>query len=325
MHGILLVDKSKGPTSHDVVARLRKLLRTKAIGHAGTLDPMATGLLVIGIGEATKLLAALTDDDKAYEATIRFGELTDTLDAEGTVVETAAVPTLERSAIEAAIAGFLGPHRQAAPVYSAIKRDGESLHARARRGEEVEAPVRDVVLNEATLLDHDATSARVSIRCGKGFYVRSFARDLAAALGTIGHLTALRRTASGGHVVEGAVDFARLVGDEGAALARDGVRTMVDSLGTIPTYVVNENGLVDAACGRPVALEDAGATAIADADEATRAGRFALVTADRKLVALARFEEGRLRIDRGFVEGQSTAPRRPKAIPEDECSESQNS
>jgi len=319
MDGILLVDKTQGPTSHDVVARVRKLLRTRAVGHAGTLDPMATGLLVIGIGEGTKLLAALTDDDKSYEATIRFGIATDTLDAEGTVVETASVPELTRAGIEAAMAGFLGTHSQVAPVYSAIKQDGETLHAKARRGEVVEAPVREVVLHEATLLESDETTARVAIRCGKGFYVRSFARDLAAALSTLGHLVALRRTESGGHRVTDSVDFALLVGDEGAQLARESTRTLVDALGTIPTFALTEAGLIDAACGRPVALADAGA------ESYEGSARVALITADRKLVALARLDEGRFRVDRGFVEGQSTAPKRVRIESEEPCNESRSS
>lgn len=318
--GILLVDKTNGPTSHDVVGRLRRLLRTRAIGHAGTLDPMATGLLVIGVGEGTKLLAALTDDDKAYEATIRLGIATDTLDAQGTETASAPIPEIDVARVEAAVAAFLGVHDQVAPVYSAIKRDGETLHARARRGEVVEAPVREVVLREAKVLEVTGDSIRIVLDCGKGFYVRSFARDLAEALGTVGHLTSLRRTRSGGHSVERAIDFGRLVGDEGAELARGAIRSMVDSLGTVPAFVLDEDGLVDAACGRPVARS--AATGPEDFD--VRA-RVALVTADGALVALARAEDDHFRVERGFVEGQSRAPKRERPRPEEPCDESPTS
>ncbi len=207
MDGILLVDKAKGPTSHDVVARVRRALSQRSVGHAGTLDPMATGLLVIGLGEGTKLLAALTDDDKAYEARIELGTSTDTLDAEGTVTETAAVPTFDRATVERAVLDFVGTHLQVAPAYSAIKRDGRPLYELARRGEVVDAPTREVVLRTVAVGEISDRFIDIRMECGKGFYVRSFARDLAAALGTLGHLSALRRLASGGHRVNDALAY----------------------------------------------------------------------------------------------------------------------
>ena len=216
-HGVLIVDKPQGPTSHDIVARVRRALGTKAVGHAGTLDPMATGVLVVLVGEAAKLSAYLTADDKRYDATIRLGTETHTLDAEGEVTATALVPPFTFDDVVRALAQFHGETQQRAPIVSAIKRDGEALHKRVRRGEDVEAPVRSVVLRSAEVLGvdriapiaADATAGaarevveiRLRVHVGKGFYVRSLARDLAHALGTVGHLSTLRRTASGPFVV----------------------------------------------------------------------------------------------------------------------------
>jgi len=143
-HGVLVVDKPSGPTSHDVVAWARRALRTRAVGHAGTLDPMATGVLVLAIGEATKLVPYLTLDEKEYELELVLGAETDTLDAQGQVVAQAPVPSLDEAHVRAVAARFLGPQQQRAPVYSAIKVDGVALHRRARRGDVVEAPLRDV-------------------------------------------------------------------------------------------------------------------------------------------------------------------------------------
>lgn len=297
--GILLVDKSRGPTSHDVVAKVRRALRQRSVGHAGTLDPMATGLLVIGVGEGTKLLAALTDDDKAYEATLKLGVETDTLDAEGKVVAEAEVSVLDVATVQTAADSFLGAHDQIAPVYSAIKRDGRSLHELARKGEAVEAPSRQVMLRSVVVHTVSGDEVTLSLECGKGFYVRSFARDLAAKLGTLAHLTALRRTKSGGHAVHGALPFVALLGADAPELARARVVSMVDGVGTLPVVVLADRGLVDARHGRPVRVEDA------PTSETFEEGRrVALVTDDRKLVALAHRDGAVVRIDRGFVEGQ---------------------
>ncbi len=213
-HGILAVDKPAGCTSHDVVAWARRALGTRAVGHAGTLDPMATGLLVILVGEATKLSGHLTAQSKSYEATVRFGVATDSLDADGTVThrspEGAAPPSFV--AVEAALAAMVGPIEQVPPAVSAIKVDGEAMHARVRRGETVELAPRAVVLHAAGVgaVRPDPPEADVSMTVSKGFYVRALARDLAASLGTFGHLTALRRTRSGALDVAESVSGQRL-------------------------------------------------------------------------------------------------------------------
>jgi tRNA pseudouridine55 synthase len=229
MDGILLVDKPRGVTSHDVVSRARRALGTRQVGHAGTLDPMATGLLVVLVGEATKLSAWLTLDQKRYLATVRFGSTTDTLDADGTVTALApeGTPAPTPARIHEAVRAMVGPSMQVPPVVSAIKVGGVAMHERTRRGESVELAPRPVELVRAVVLAvrEDVAECDLDLTCSKGFYVRSFARDLAESLGTYGHLTALRRLESGAFTLDGAFDGDALMrapkGDESvrAALA----------------------------------------------------------------------------------------------------------
>jgi tRNA pseudouridine55 synthase len=209
--GILVIDKPRGPTSHDVVAHVRRSLGVRRIGHAGTLDPMATGVLVLAVGEATKLVPWLTAQDKAYEATIALGAETDTLDAEGRTIRVAAIGPELRSALSASLAISVAPILQAVlaaerarssqvpPSFSAIKRDGERAYTRARRGVSPALEPRDVVVRSLHLGECTADPPRLSLALvvGKGYYVRALARDLTSALGTVGHLTRLRRTRSG--------------------------------------------------------------------------------------------------------------------------------
>ncbi len=207
MDGLLLVDKPRGITSHDVVWRVRRAVRDRTVGHAGTLDPMATGLLVVLIGKATRLSAWLTLDRKRYVTTVRFGATTASLDADGEVTarmpEGSPSPTEE--SVREAVARRVGPMLQVPPAVSAIKVDGVAMHERARRGEEVELEARPVTLERAVVLAVREGECDVDLTVSKGFYVRSFARDLAADLGTLGHLTALRRTESGVFSVSEAV------------------------------------------------------------------------------------------------------------------------
>ncbi|MDK8449714.1 tRNA pseudouridine(55) synthase TruB [Corynebacterium mastitidis] len=198
--GIVVVDKPRGLTSHDVVSRLRRALGTRKVGHAGTLDPMATGVLVAGIERGTKFLAHMTAATKAYRATIRLGQSTDTDDAEGEVTATAPparVEALDSAAIEAGLGALRGDIMQRPSRFSAIKVDGQRAYARARAGEEVELPARPVTVSRLVVLDRRGSDLDVEVRCSSGTYVRALARDLGAALGVGGHLTALRRTEVG--------------------------------------------------------------------------------------------------------------------------------
>jgi tRNA pseudouridine55 synthase len=206
--GLVIVDKPSGWTSHDVVGRVRRLAGTRKVGHAGTLDPMATGVLVLGVGRATRLLGHLVLADKEYLATIRLGRSTVTDDAEGDVVGTTSAGHLDAEAIAAAMVQLTGPIEQVPSAVSAIKVEGRRSYARVRAGENVDLPARPVMVETFELGDvrrlDDVVDADVRVVCSSGTYVRALARDLGAALGVGGHLTMLRRTRVGGFDVASA-------------------------------------------------------------------------------------------------------------------------
>jgi tRNA pseudouridine55 synthase len=201
--GLVIVDKPGGLTSHDVVARIRRLAGTRRVGHAGTLDPMATGVLVVGVEKATRLLGYLTLTEKQYDATIRLGQSTSTDDAEGEITATASAKDVSAETLAQAVKDLTGEIQQVPPAVSAIKVDGQRAYKLTRAGAAPELKPRPVTVYEFTVtatrpvgdvLDLDAT-----VRCSSGTYIRALARDLGAALGTGGHLTALRRTRVGGY------------------------------------------------------------------------------------------------------------------------------
>ncbi|MFI5060889.1 MAG: tRNA pseudouridine(55) synthase TruB [Actinomycetales bacterium] len=209
--GILLVDKPGGWTSHDIVARTRRLAETRKVGHAGTLDPMATGLLILGINSSTRLLTYIVGTDKEYLATIRLGAATSTDDAEGELVakaSAAAIAGVHEAAILAGITDLTGEIEQVPSSVSAIKVDGKRAYARVRAGEQVVLEARPVTIEEFEVLglrrSAEAIDVAVRVVCSSGTYIRSLARDLGAALGVGGHLTALRRTRVGPFLVEDA-------------------------------------------------------------------------------------------------------------------------
>jgi tRNA pseudouridine55 synthase len=274
--GIVIVDKPRGPTSHDVVAAVRRTLATSQVGHAGTLDPMATGVLVVAVGEATKLVPWLTDHTKSYQATVALGVETDTLDAEGT--ELRREPPGEelmaflrghapRGDAPAFVAAALTAERerkaQVPPAFSAIKKDGERAYAMARRGERPALAERAVSVFRLELLDwgSDPPQLHVAVDVAKGYYVRALARDLANALGTAGHLTALRRTRSGTFSCEDALPWnaprtemiAGMVGLARAAAA------------ALPLAELTDPGVRDARHGRRVNAGDIASRADANA------------------------------------------------------------
>lgn len=214
LDGFLAVDKPAGWTSHDVVARVRRLTGQRSVGHAGTLDPLATGLLPLGLGKATRLLEYLSDGHKRYEAGVRLGEATDTYDAEGRVTARAPWQHVDRAAVQSALAGFVGEIDQRPPIYSAIKRHGEPLYRLARRGELVEVAPRRVTISAMTLLTFAPPLIELAVECGAGVYVRSLAHDLGQALGTQAHLVALRRTRVGPLSLADAAPIEQLAGRE---------------------------------------------------------------------------------------------------------------
>jgi tRNA pseudouridine55 synthase len=217
--GLLLVDKPGGMTSHDVVARARRVLSVRKVGHAGTLDPMATGLLVLGVGAATRLLSYVGGHDKIYDATIRLGAVTVTDDREGEVLSTTSTADLDDDAIRTALAAQTGPLQQVPSSVSAVKVDGRRSYDRVRAGEAVELAPRSVTVHGLEVHGifrptPDLVDVDVTVSCTAGTYIRAIARDAGAQLGVGGHLTALRRTASGPF----AIDRAATVEDAGAAL-----------------------------------------------------------------------------------------------------------
>ncbi|MDP9207852.1 MAG: tRNA pseudouridine(55) synthase TruB, partial [Actinomycetota bacterium] len=238
MDGVLVCDKPAGLTSHDVVARVRRLAGQRRVGHGGTLDPPATGVLVLALGRATRLLPFLPTEPKRYLAEVAFGAATDTLDAAGTVTGTAAADRVDEPGLRAALAGFLGPQEQVPPMVSAIKVGGERLYAKARRGEEVERAPRPIVIHELELLGFaggERPLATLAVVCSGGTYVRSLAADLGRALGTLAHLASLRRTAVGrfaesdAHTLEELAEPGRMeaaVLDPAAAMASTATRAL---------------------------------------------------------------------------------------------------
>ncbi len=212
-HGLLVIDKPEGLTSFDVVARVRKLLKTRRVGHTGTLDPMATGVLPVCVGNATRLVPYITEGEKCYRATVTLGAATDTLDRTGRVVGEAPWNEITRERVEEALARFRGVIEQIPPAYSAISVDGVRLYELARKGVEVERKARRVEIHELSLIGFEPPELTLEVRCSKGTYIRSLADDLGRALGTLAHLSALRRLASAGFTLENAVRLEELTSD----------------------------------------------------------------------------------------------------------------
>ena len=285
--GILLVDKPGGITSHDAVARTRKAAGTRKVGHAGTLDPMATGLLVLGLNSSTRLLTFVVGLDKEYLATIRLGSSTTTDDAEGQPVEVAsptAVAAITPDIVATALADFRGTISQVPSSVSAIKVDGQRAYALARAGEAVELTARSVTISALDVLDVRAgdgwLDVDVRVECSSGTYIRAIARDLGAALGVGGHLTALRRTRIGPF----SVDAASVLPDKGSAETLDVAAALIAPATVAgllyPTWTPTAQQTVDLSHGKRVPLPAAhDGTALGD-------GPIAAVTGDGRLVGL---------------------------------------
>lgn len=302
---ILLIDKAEGWTSHDVVAKARRALGTRKVGHAGTLDPMATGLLVLGAGPATRLLTHLVGLDKTYTATIRLGSATVTDDREGDTVSIADPAEVARLAadparIVAAVAELTGDIEQAPSAVSAIKVDGRRAYDRVRAGEQVELKKRPVTIHAFEIgeprpgvaagpdgEEHPVIDVEATVRCSSGTYIRALARDLGAALGVGGHLTALRRTEVGPFAVAGVTSTEQLVEGRIGALAEP---TEV-ATALFPELVLTAEQAVDLGHGKRVEVDPA---AQPDAKLA------AAVAPDGRLVGLVEVKRGRTRVVTNF-------------------------
>ena len=223
--GVLLIDKAPGMTSHDVVAITRRVLNTRKVGHCGTLDPLATGLLIITIGRGTKIQDLLMSEDKEYVGTVRLGQTTTSQDADGEILEEKPVPDLTRQQIDEAFGKYQGDFYQTPPMVSAIKKDGVPLYKLARQGKTIERDPRLVHVYGHKLIKIALPDVEFRVVCSKGFYVRTYAHDIGQLLGCGGHLRALRRTASGKFRVDGALTV-----DELRGLPIDQIKTRVLSL-----------------------------------------------------------------------------------------------
>jgi tRNA pseudouridine55 synthase len=213
LHGFLNIDKPGGITSHDVVARIRRVAGQRRIGHGGTLDPLATGVLPIALGVATRLVDYLVEDRKAYRADVLLGITTTTDDAEGTVVAECSVPPLDVAALEHALLPFVGTIQQVPPIYSAIQVGGQRMYDVARRGETVELAPRTVEIDRIDVVAWQPPHLTIDVVCGKGTYIRALARDLGTTLGCGAHLAALQRTAVGPLRIDAAVSLDDLIND----------------------------------------------------------------------------------------------------------------
>lgn len=292
MTGLLLVDKPRGVTSHDVVARARRLLGTRKVGHAGTLDPMATGLLLLGVDSATRLLGHLVGLDKEYTATVRLGVATGTDDAEGEVVRTADASVTTDAAIASGIASLTGPIEQVPSSVSAIKVDGRRAYDRVRAGEEVALAARPVTVHAFELLGTRREGAVVDldvrVECSSGTYVRALARDLGAGLGVGGHLTSLRRTRVGPFTVADAVALPDPRADPDAAAAFDARAALLApaeaAARLFPVVRLDAASTRDLAHGKRVELDAPDAEVVA------------ALAPDGRLAALVELRAGRVRV-----------------------------
>ncbi len=285
--GLVVVDKPSGWTSHDVVGRVRRLAGTRKVGHAGTLDPMATGVLICGIGRATRLLGHLSAHDKAYDATIRLGQQTITDDAEGEVCGGSSAAEVSDELVARAAQAFVGTIEQVPSSVSAVKVDGKRSYARVRAGEDVTLPARTVTISELTV--HHITrptpeliDVEVSVTCSSGTYVRAIARDLGERLGVGGHLTALRRTRVGGFDLTAASTLEQLESSLSVIELADAVRS------AFPVRIARAPHDVDLRHGRPIPTEgETGVTGVFDESG--------------QVLALAEPREGLLRVVAGFT------------------------
>ncbi|GAB4559873.1 MAG: tRNA pseudouridine(55) synthase TruB [Anaerolineae bacterium] len=283
VHGLLIIDKDAGLTSHDVVARARKITGISRIGHTGTLDPIATGVLVLCLGKATRLSEYLQGHDKRYVATIRLGVSTNTYDAQGEVIQERPVPVLTIEQLRSILSRFAGPIGQRPPTFSAIKVQGTPAYRLARRGEVVQLPERQVIIHRLTLIDWSPPDLTIEVHCSAGTYIRSLAHDIGEAIGCGGHVRALRRTASGPFTIEQAITLETL-----AELAAQGrwqhqVLPIAAAVQDLRQVLVSEQETAALRHGQPITADHA-----AQPDAIAAA-----LTPDGQLVAIVRYDADR--------------------------------
>jgi tRNA pseudouridine55 synthase len=292
MDGILVVDKPQGLTSHDVVRQVRRLCRQRQVGHAGTLDPMATGVLLVGVGQGTRIIQFLMDGCKTYRATLKLGESTDTQDAEGRLLESRPWLGVTLDALHRGCADLTGTIRQVPPMYSALKKDGVPLYRLARQGIEVEREARELTIHRIDIEAAELPLVTLLVECSKGTYIRTLAHDLGETLGCGAHLTALRRTRSG------------CFGEADAISLQDyqehpeslPLRSLLESLAEFTALNLDEAASARLRNGIPPSISEISDGALPEEGERV------LLLDHGNLRALARFDPRRLRETRGDFE-----------------------
>ncbi len=284
--GIVVVDKPAGWTSQDVAAKLRGVFHERRVGHGGTLDPMATGVLPVFVGRATRAAGYFESARKEYVAGLRLGVVTNTQDITGEVLETRPVP-VGREAVERTLADFIGPQEQMPPMYSAVKIGGQKLYELARKGREVARPPRRIEIFSLTLEEGESMDYRIRVRCSKGTYIRALCHDIGRALGCGGCMSSLRRTAAGRFTLDGAVTMAELT----AAAHPESFLLPVDTLfAELPARRLD-------AAGEKLCRNGAGVPC-----PGGKPGRYRVYGPDGTFLMLARWERGRLLTEKSFFE-----------------------
>ncbi len=285
MNGIVVVDKPKGITSFDVVARVRRALHEKRVGHTGTLDPMATGVLPVCVGEATKLVQFLQAGEKEYLAEARFGISTDTLDATGQVTNERDASAITEAAVRAAAEKFVGDIDQIPPMHSAIRKDGKRLYELAREGIEIERDARPVRIYGITLESFENQIARLRVHCGKGTYIRSLASDIGETLGVGAHLISLQRTRVGRFTIADAVSIEKIA--EAPVIGLD------QAVSDLPTISLSAEQARDVRDGK---------ISVINTLESPAEGLIRLLRPEGTLLAVATSAQGKLTLERVFVD-----------------------
>lgn len=296
MDGILLVDKPSGPSSFDIVRLVRRVGNTRKVGHTGTLDPLASGLLIVALGHGTKLVPYLMDTPKRYIAKIALGASTDTDDRLGSVIETAPVPNLSEESIRNIFGQFEGTISQVPPRFSALKSGGEPLYRKARRGEIVKPQARNIWIESLCLTDFSKDSFVLDITCGKGTYIRSLARDMARALGTTGHLLELRRLETSGFKVDDALCLEEVEEAGKRALFKEHLIPLGEALPKMPKIRLSAEEQASVSHGH--AIDGA---SFSQGSSENQNAVVCLIGAEGELAAIARVENDRIQPVRVFL------------------------
>ena len=293
MQGFLIIDKPAGITSHDVVRRVRRAVNMRRVGHAGTLDPMATGLLPVALGDATRLIEYFSEREKGYSATMRLGSETDTQDSEGTVLATADWQSITSAQVESVLTQFRGNIEQTPPMYSALKKDGVPLYKLARQGIEIERPVRNMTIHSLEVTRFALPEIDFDVVCSKGTYVRTLCHDIGRQLGCFAHMTGLRRFLHGRFELSSAVSL-----DEIERRGADGLGELLlspfDALSEMPRLELNDTAYGQLLNGIPPAVPDVHPTG-----EMCSEGELVCLVRDTNLLAVACYEPDRKNEIRG--------------------------